>query len=86
MIFVARNGQNSIAVAGGATKICLFKDIDNARRIGVGAGAVLIQLETPLSTIEAAVGLAAVAGGHHDFKSCTGPESSREAIAPHSLF
>lgn len=62
LIFVARNGENSIAVASGANSRLLPADLTNARRAFQRSGVVVLQLETPLKTVAAAVKLAANAG------------------------
>jgi len=59
LIFVAKDGQNSIAVAGGANGRLCPEDVKRAERAIAGAGAVLMQLETPLETVQAAAELAA---------------------------
>ncbi len=62
LIFVAQNGENSIAVASGANSRLLPADLTNARRAFQRSGVVVLQLETPLKTVAAAVKLAANAG------------------------
>jgi ribokinase len=62
LIFVGNNGENSIAVASGANGNLSPDDVVNAREALAEAGAVLMQLETPLETVEAAAALAAKAG------------------------
>lgn len=62
LIFVARNGENSIAVASGANSRLVPADLTNARRAFQRSGVVVLQLETPLKTVAAAVKLAANAG------------------------
>ncbi len=59
LIFVARDGENSIAVAGGANSRLSPADVKRARPAFAGACALLMQLETPLETVQAAAGLAA---------------------------
>ena len=62
LIFVAKDGENSIAVAGGANSKLSPADVRKAKRAIAGASAVLMQLETPLETVQAAAELAAKAG------------------------
>jgi ribokinase len=62
LIFVARDGENSIAVASGANGKLLPADVRKAKAAFAGASAVVMQLETPLETIEAAAQLANRAG------------------------
>jgi ribokinase len=59
LIFVARNGENSIAVASGANAALSAKDVRKAAPAFDGAGFLLTQLETPLETVQAAAELAA---------------------------
>ena len=62
LIFVAKNGENSIAVAGGANQKLSPADVRKARKAIAHANVVVVQLETPLETVRAAVELAAGAG------------------------
>jgi len=62
LIFVAKDGENSIAVAGGANSKLSPADVRKAKRVIGGASAVVMQLETPLETVQAAAELAAQAG------------------------
>ncbi len=59
LIFVAKDGENSIAVASGANSRLSPADIRKAARAFDGEGFLLIQLETPLETVRAAADLAA---------------------------
>jgi len=59
LIFVAKDGENSIAVAGGANGRLSPASVKRAERAIVGANWVLIQLETPLETVQAVTELAA---------------------------
>lgn len=61
LINVAKDGENSIAVAPGANSHLLPGDIANARDAFAGAGIVLAQLEIPLETVDA---VASLAGEH----------------------
>lgn len=59
LIFVAKDGENSIAVASGANARLSPADVKKARK-ALGAASVLVmQLETPLATVQAAAELAA---------------------------
>ena len=62
LIFVARNGENSIAVASGANNKLTPADVRRARALIARAKVVLMQLETPLVTVQAAARLGAAAG------------------------
>lgn len=62
MIVVAKNGQNSIAVAPGANGRLSPADVRKARDVFRHASVVLLQLETPLETVAAAAALAATGG------------------------
>ncbi len=62
LIFVAKDGENSIAVAGGANARLSPADVRRAAGAIRAADSVVLQLETPLPTFEAAAQLAARAG------------------------
>ncbi len=62
MIFVAKDGENSIAVAGGANARLSPADVRKGAKTIRSADMLVAQLETPLETIEAAAGIAAKAG------------------------
>jgi ribokinase len=62
LIFVAKGGENSIAVAGGANGRLSPADVKKAKSAFASASAVVMQLETPLETVQAAAELAAKAG------------------------
>ncbi len=53
-IFVDKNGQNSIAVAGGANANLSPVDIEAAEKTIAGADILVMQLETPIYTVTAA--------------------------------
>lgn len=55
LIFVAADGQNSIAVAPGANAHLRPADLERARPAFRTADILLLQLETPLATVVAAV-------------------------------
>jgi ribokinase len=62
LIFVGKDGENSIAVASGANGNLSPKDVLEAQGAFAGASVVIMQLETPLETIQAAAELASAAG------------------------
>ena len=62
LIFVAENGENSIAVASGSNGKLVPSDLKSAKRAFSKAAVVVLQLETPLSTVKAAAHLGASAG------------------------
>jgi ribokinase len=62
LIFVGANGENSIAVASGANANLTPADLRKAKSAFRQSSVVVLQLETPLKTVEAAVELAAAAG------------------------
>jgi len=57
-ICVAAGGENLIAVASGANDLLLAADVQRAARAFRGVDMVLVQLETPLPTVAAAIALA----------------------------
>jgi ribokinase len=62
LIWVERAGQNSIVVAGGANGELSPADIESVRCVYLSSAVSLFQLETPLTTVEAALRLAREAG------------------------
>jgi ribokinase len=62
LIFVAKDGENSIAVAGGANGRLSPADVKKAARAFASASVVVMQLETPLATVQVAAVLAAKHG------------------------
>ena len=62
LIFVAKDGENSIAVAGGANGGLSPADVRKAKNLFASAGMLVLQLETPLASVQAAADLAAKAG------------------------
>jgi len=61
-ILVDANGQNSIVIAGGANDLLSPAHIDAARPLLERASIVVLQLETPLATVEHAIRLARALG------------------------
>ena len=62
LIFVAKDGENSIAVASGANAKLSPSDVKKARALFASSGILLMPLETPLPTVIAAAEIAAKAG------------------------
>jgi ribokinase len=62
LILVARDGENSIAVAGGANATLSPAHVKKAARFIRAADLLVAQLETPLATVMAAALVAAKAG------------------------
>jgi ribokinase len=62
LIFVAPDGENSIAVASGANARLSVEDVRRARDVIAGANILLMQLETPIETVEEGARIAAKAG------------------------
>src|ERR1700686_3365404 len=62
LIFVAKDGENSIAVAGGANAKLSPADVKKATRLIRFAPGLVAQRETPLATVMAAAEAAAKAG------------------------
>jgi ribokinase len=62
LIFVAQDGENSIAVASGANERLSPTDVKRAAKVIRGARVLVLQLETPLNTVRMAAELAAKAG------------------------
>ena len=62
LIFVAKGGENSIAVAGGANANLSPTDVKRASGVIRSAAWLVAQLETPLATVMAAARVAASAG------------------------
>lgn len=58
LIFVAKDGENSIAVASGANSNLVAEDIRKAKTVLSNAGVLVLQLETPLNTVQTAAELA----------------------------
>jgi ribokinase len=62
LIFVAKDGENSIGVAGGANAKLSPADVKKAAGVIRSAALLVAQLETPLSTVSAAALVAVKAG------------------------
>ncbi len=62
LIFLAKDGQNSIAVAGGANARLSPGDVQKAESVFASAHRVLMQLEIPLETVQAAAECASRSG------------------------
>jgi ribokinase len=62
LIWVDRQGQNSIVVASGANHELAAADVEAMRHVFRGASLALFQLETPLDTVSAALALARAEG------------------------
>ena len=62
LIFVAKDGENSIAVAGGANGNLSPADLEKAKPALIRAKILVAQLEIPLETVQAAAELAAAHG------------------------
>src|SRR2546421_9395989 len=58
LIFVAKDGENSIGVGSGANAKLSPADVRKAKAAFAAAKVVVMQLETPLETIQAAADLA----------------------------
>lgn len=62
LIMVSEAGENSIAVASGANGALSAEDVRQSHSLFGAAEIVLVQLETPLESVEATVGLCAELG------------------------
>lgn len=62
LIFVDDHGENCIGVASGANGALIPADVQRASRAITDAAALLVQLETPLETVESAVSIAHASG------------------------
>ncbi len=62
LIFVAPDGENSIAVAPGSNGSLSPADVRKARHAIAAASVLVVQLEIPLPTVQAAAEIAAEAG------------------------
>jgi ribokinase len=62
LIFVAKDGENSIGVGSGANAKLSAADVLNAKDAFTAAAVVVMQLETPLDTVQAAADLTDTSG------------------------
>ncbi len=62
LIFVGEDGENSIAVGSGANAKLSPADVRKAKSAVAGADVVIMQLESPLETVQAAAEMASVRG------------------------
>lgn len=62
LIWVDRAGQNSIVIAPGANQELTPADLETERQAFVSAACALFQLESPLETVAAGLGLARAGG------------------------
>lgn len=62
LIFVSEDGENSIGVASGANAQLSPADVKRAEQSFAAADVVVMQLETPLETVQAAAAMAAANG------------------------
>lgn len=62
LIWVDGRGQNSIVVASGANHVLPVADVEALRPVFRGARIALFQLESPLDTVAAALGMARAEG------------------------
>ncbi len=62
LIFVAADGENSIGVASGANARLSPADLEGSKAAIASADTVLMQLETPMETVQAAAAMAGAAG------------------------
>ncbi len=62
LIFVDRQGENSIAVASGANEKLSPQDVHTASNILAAADVIVMQLEIPIDTVRKVVAIAAQAG------------------------
>jgi ribokinase len=59
LIFVSQDGENSIGVASGANANLTPQDIMSASEVIASADVLVMQLETPIETVQAAASIAA---------------------------
>ncbi len=62
LIFVAEDGENSIGVAPGANSRLSKADIEGFRGVIASADVLVMQLETPMESVQAAAEIAALEG------------------------
>ena len=73
LIFVAKDGENCIAVASGANARLSPGDVHTTKAAFNGASVLVMQLETPLATVQAAAELAA----HYGVRVILNPAPAR---------
>lgn len=81
LIFVARDGENSIGLAPNANSHLSPRDIQRAASLLKSAGIVMAQLEIPLATVTAAVRMAHASGVPVILNPAPGRKLSRELLA-----
>ena len=69
LIFVAADGENSIGVASGANAQLTPADVEAAADLIASADVLVVQLETPLETVDRATAIAAA----HDVRVILNP-------------
>jgi ribokinase len=80
LIWVDRNGQNSIVVASGANHALAPSEIEGLRGAFRGSGFALFQLETPLDAVAAALRLARAEGARTILDPAPAQPLSRELL------
>ena len=84
LIFVAKDGENSIGVGSGANAKLSPADVRKAKCAIDAAAVVIMQLETPLETVQAAAELADVSGALfilNPAPACTLPDKLLEKVS-----
>jgi ribokinase len=81
LIWVDRQGQNSIVVASGANHELAAADVEAMRKVFRGAALALFQLETPLDTVAAALRLARAEGARTMLDPAPAQPLSAELLA-----
>jgi len=76
LIWVDRQGQNSIVVASGANHALVAADVEAMRKVVRGASLALFQLETSLDTVATALALAREEGARTMLDPAPAPELS----------
>jgi ribokinase len=85
LIFVDDKGENSIAVAPGANAGLTPEDVDEAEELISAANVVVMQLETPLDTVERAAVLACKHGSRVILNPAPAQPLSDEILANVSI-
>jgi len=85
LIFVDDKGENSIAVAPGANAGLTPEDVDEAEELIGAANVVVMQLETPLDTVERAAALACKHGARVILNPAPAQPLSDEILANVSI-